>query len=326
MLKRLLLVLAVVAVGVWANNSSLLVGADPTVFPKILSHRGLHQTYHRKDLQSKTCTADRIDPPTHDYMENTIPSMQAAFDAGADVVELDVYLTADKRWAVFHDWTVDCRTDAKGKIRDKSMAELKGLDVGYGYTADGGESYPFRGKFVGMMPELYEVFDAFPSKPFLVNFKSNDPEEGQKMASDIQHNAMWQQSVWAVYGSEKSVSAALANDKQLMGYSKPILFGCLKEYALLGWTGYVPQSCANTKLSIPSNIAPYLWGWPHKFTARMKSVGTDVILMGPYSKGDPGTVGIDNAAMLESVPAHFDGYVWTNKVQDIAPLLKARGE
>ena len=56
----------------------------------------------------------------------------------------------------------------------------------------------------------------------------------------------------------------------------------------------------------------------------MQAVGTDVILLGPYKKGDPGTVGIDNAAMLETVPEHFDGYVWTNKVQDIAPLLEAR--
>nr|WP_321525398.1 glycerophosphodiester phosphodiesterase family protein [uncultured Cohaesibacter sp.] len=324
--KYLLLALVVFGGGVWANNSSLLVGGDSSVTPKILAHRGLHQTYHRRDLQSKTCTADRIDPPSHDYMENTIPSMQAAFDAGADVVELDVYLTADKRWAVFHDWTVDCRTNASGKIRDKTMAELKSLDIGYGYTADGGKSFPFRGRFVGMMPELHEVFDALPGKPFLVNFKSEDPEEGQKLAADLKNNATWRQSIWAVYGSTKSVAAALQNDAQLMGYSKPILFGCLKDYALWGWTGRVPQSCAHTKLSIPSNVAPWLWGWPHKFTKRMKSVGTDVILMGPYSKGDPGTVGIDAAAMLESVPAHFDGYVWTNKVQDIAPLLQARGD
>lgn len=322
MFKRILIVLICFVVALWANNSRLFSSSNEKGQTKILAHRGVHQTYHRKDLQSKTCTADRIDIPTHDFLENTIPSMEAAFDAGADVVELDVYLTADGRWAVFHDWTVDCRTDDQGKIRDKTMAELKQLDIGYGYTADGGKTFPFRGKGVGMMPELYEVFDAFPDKQFLVNFKSNNRDEGEAIAADIKQNAMWRQSIWAVYGSPLSVAAALENDKQLQGYSKPILFSCLKSYALLGWSGYVPESCRNTKLSIPSNYAPWLWGWPYKFTERMKSVGSDVILLGPYQKGDPGTVGIDSAEMLDSVPLNFDGYVWTNKVQDIAPLLR----
>nr|WP_244574468.1 glycerophosphodiester phosphodiesterase family protein [Cohaesibacter sp. ES.047] len=313
-----------IVIAVWANNSSVFFGGDPMVSAKILSHRGLHQTYHRRNLQSKTCTADRIDEPTHGYLENTLPSIKAAFDAGADVVEIDVYLTADKRWAVFHDWTIDCRTDGKGKIRDKTMAELKQLDIGYGYTANGGQTYPFRGKFVGVMPELHEVFDAFPDKRFLVNFKSNDPEEGQEMAKDIKLNQDWREAVWAVYGSPKSVAAALGADKDLAGYSKPILFSCLKQYALWGWSGYVPESCHNTKLSLPNNYAPWLWGWPHKFTERMRAVGTDVILLGPYEKGDPGTVGIDDAAMLKTVPEHFDGYVWTNKPTEIAPLLSAR--
>ena len=45
-----------------------------------------------------------------------------------------------------------------GNVSDYTMAELKKLDVGYGYTADEGKTYPFRGKGVGMMPELSEVF------------------------------------------------------------------------------------------------------------------------------------------------------------------------
>lgn len=47
------------------------------------------------------------------------------------------------------------------------MNELKKLDVGYRYTADNGESYPFRGKGIGMMPSLDEVFAAFPNREFL---------------------------------------------------------------------------------------------------------------------------------------------------------------
>ncbi len=58
-------------------------------------------------------------PPTHGYLENTIASMQASFEAGADIVELDVHPTTDGRFAVFHDWTLDCRTDGHGVTRER---------------------------------------------------------------------------------------------------------------------------------------------------------------------------------------------------------------
>ncbi len=72
---------------------------------------------------------------------------------GADMVEIDVAPTADGQMAVFHDWTVDCRTEGKGNVRDKTMAELKQLDPGYGYTADGGKTFPLRGSQTRLNPK-----------------------------------------------------------------------------------------------------------------------------------------------------------------------------
>ena len=80
-------------------------------------------------------TALRIYPPTHTYIENTISSMQAAFDAGAQIVEIDIHPTIDGQFAVFHDWMLDCRTNGKGRTRDFAMADLKKLDLGYGSSA-----------------------------------------------------------------------------------------------------------------------------------------------------------------------------------------------
>lgn len=97
------------------------------------------QRFDERDLKNDTCTAARMLPPTHDYLENTLRSMRASFEAGADVVELDVHPTTDGEFAVFHDWTIDCRTDGHGVTREQSMAKLKTLDIGYGYTADGGK-------------------------------------------------------------------------------------------------------------------------------------------------------------------------------------------
>ena len=74
-------------------NSSFWV--SPQTKPTLLAHRGLAQTYPATGLTATTCTAARIFPPEHAFIENTLPSMRAAFAAGADIVELDVHPTTD---------------------------------------------------------------------------------------------------------------------------------------------------------------------------------------------------------------------------------------
>lgn len=139
-MKKALAAIVLFAAVVWAMNTSMFV-TPPAGTAKLLAHRGVHQTYSKANVGKDTCTATIIDTPQHPYLENTIASMQAAFDAGADVVELDVHLTPDKQFAVFHDWTLDCRTEGKGVTEETPMAMLKSLDIGYGYTADGGTSF-----------------------------------------------------------------------------------------------------------------------------------------------------------------------------------------
>src|SRR5687767_10121867 len=87
---------------------------------KLIAHRAVAQQFSRKGVERDTCTATRIEPPVHDFLENTTRSMQAAALLGADMVEIDIAPTADGRIAVFHDWTVDCRTEGKGETRGKT--------------------------------------------------------------------------------------------------------------------------------------------------------------------------------------------------------------
>jgi glycerophosphoryl diester phosphodiesterase len=92
---------------VYVNNTSLL-SAPRGGKPTLLAHRGLHQTFPADGLKADTCTAARIHPPEHGFLENTIPSMQAAFEAGADVVELDVLPpTATSPYSTTGCWTVE---------------------------------------------------------------------------------------------------------------------------------------------------------------------------------------------------------------------------
>lgn len=127
--KKIVIGLTIFLLFLYVNNTSIFT--EPVDKPpQLLAHRGLAQTFSMENIDNDTCTAKRINPPQHPYLENTLPSIQAAFDAGADIVEFDVQLTKDQQFAVFHDWTLDCRTNGKGVTRNYTMAELKRLDIG----------------------------------------------------------------------------------------------------------------------------------------------------------------------------------------------------
>lgn len=307
---------------IWSFNSSLIASA-PEGETRLLAHRGAHQTFSHEGVENDTCTAALIDPPSHDYLENTTAGMRAAFAAGAEVVEIDVHLTPDKKFAVFHDWTLDCRTDGKGVTEETDSAALKTLDIGYGYTADDGKTYPFRGKGVGQMPMLEEVFAANPAGRLLINFKSRRAEEGEALAAMLKANPAWRDKVFGVYGGAEPTDAALTAIPDLRGYTGRSAKTCLLHYLGTGWIGYVPEACRNTLVPVPSNYAWLLWGWPNRFMTRMKDAGSDVILVGPYGSGD-GTIGIDTAEQITNLPEPFPGYIWTNRILEVGPAVKAR--
>ncbi len=323
-LKSAVIGLLVFVLGVIVFNLSLFEAPHREGPPRLIAHRGVHQTYHRENLENDTCTASRIYPPEHGFLENTLPSMQAAFDAGADVVEIDVHLTPDNRFAVFHDWTVDCRTDGEGVTGQLDMAYLKTLDIGHGYTADGGATFPFRGKGAAMMPELPDVLAQFPDKSFLINFKSNRIEEGEALGALAVQNPAARKALWGVYGGGPPTEKSAELIEGLRSYTRTSMAGCIVDYELTGWTGIVPEACRNTVVLVPSNLTWAVWGWPHKFTRRMERAGSDVILLGPFDNGDTGTRGLDALDELKAVPEGFGGYVWTNRIEIIGPALKGR--
>jgi glycerophosphoryl diester phosphodiesterase len=317
-LKRTLLVIAVITVALWVNNTSLFtpISSDPL---KIIAHRGVHQIYAGNDKSNHTCRAQEVEPFTHEFIENTLPSMQAAFAYGADVVELDIHVTPDQQVAVFHDWRLECQTEGVGVTEEQPLSYLKSLDLGYDFSADG-KSYPLRGKGVGLLPTLQEVFDEKLAGKLLVNFKSNRKDDGIHLAKVLE-NPAYKSQVFGVYGGQRPTRETLKALPELRGYDKASIKACLKDYALLGWSGVVSESCSNQIIVAPINIAPFLWGWPHKFTARMKAANTEVILLGPYD--DSGfSSGIDDSGTFEKVPDGFSGYIWTNKIELIGPLSK----
>jgi glycerophosphoryl diester phosphodiesterase len=66
------------------------------------------------------------------FPENTLQAFEGAVAAGADVVELDVRLTADGVPVVLHDLDVGVTTDGAGPVHELTLAELKRLDASAG--------------------------------------------------------------------------------------------------------------------------------------------------------------------------------------------------
>jgi glycerophosphoryl diester phosphodiesterase len=308
---------------IYLNNANLLAKRPPGR-PILLAHRGIAQRFYANGIKNDTCTASRILPPTHAYLENTIASMRAAFAAGADIVEFDVHPTTDGQFAVFHDWTLDCRSDGHGVTREHSMAELRQLDIGYGYTADGGKTFPFRGKGIGLMPSLEDVLQTFPDRAFLINVKSNDPSEGAKLAVALGHLTPKARSRLMVYGGDKPIDTLSRLVPDLRTMSRASLEACLVRYLAYGWIGSVPHDCSNMVVFVPINFAPWLWGWPDRFLNRMASVNSGVFVIGPYFGSDFST-GIDTPAELSRLPSGYSGGVLTNEIEMVAHALDSRG-
>jgi glycerophosphoryl diester phosphodiesterase len=310
-----------VILGLYLNNSSALSPSLRGV-PGVLAHRGIHQTFSSEGLTPNTCTARRIHGPTNAFLENTLTSMRASFAAGATALELDIHPTTDGEFAVFHDWRLECRTNGRGVTRRQSMAYLKTLDVGYGYTADEGRTFPFRGRGVGMMPTLGEVLQTFPGHQFLINIKSNDPTEADRLIAYLRARGVAaDHNLWIfAEGRPGERLAQIAPNVRVM--SKRGLRSCSMAYLAIGWSGHVPHACRGKFMAIPTNLAFLFWGWPNRLQQRMRQADVEIMLVRPVGAG--GGVGIERTEDLDAVPPGFDGHVITDNVEVIGPAVRQR--
>lgn len=83
--------------------------------------------------------------------ENTLAAFELALRQGADGIELDAKLTADKQVVVIHDQTVNRTTEGSGRVREITLADLRRLDAGSHFDV------AFQGEPI---PTLEEVFKA----------------------------------------------------------------------------------------------------------------------------------------------------------------------
>ncbi|HET6343343.1 MAG TPA: glycerophosphodiester phosphodiesterase family protein, partial [Myxococcota bacterium] len=78
--------------------------------------------------------------------ENTLEAFDLAVRLGADVLEMDVHLSADGEVRVMHDARLERTTNGTGLLREHTCAALQRLDAGAKFlTSDGEPRFRDRG-------------------------------------------------------------------------------------------------------------------------------------------------------------------------------------
>jgi glycerophosphoryl diester phosphodiesterase len=119
--------------------------------------------------------------------ENTLPSFEAALDAGVGSIETDVHLTRDGVPALFHDARLTdrlCVPCPAGKplVRDLTLAELRGVRIGSAAATPVAAAFAaWRGIYPYGIPTVAEFFDfvaAYAGRPGEEAGKTKEQREG----------------------------------------------------------------------------------------------------------------------------------------------------
>ncbi|MEN6307914.1 MAG: glycerophosphodiester phosphodiesterase family protein [Anaerohalosphaeraceae bacterium] len=101
--------------------------------------------------------------------ENTLAAVELAWKAGADAVEVDVYLSADGRVMVIHDATTRRTTGVDMKVEATDSATLCTLDAGKFKGAEfAGQKIPYLEEVIATIPEGRRLYVELKSDERLV--------------------------------------------------------------------------------------------------------------------------------------------------------------
>lgn len=166
--------------------------------------------------------------------ENTMLALESAASIGVDVLESDVHLTQDDKLVLFHDEDLKRTTGVEGTIRSLTLNELRDIDFGYTFTADGGTSFPFRGKGHSIVT-LQEALERFPNTIFNLDIKDTFPSAPVELAKSISQ-----------MGRSDSVIVSSFHDIQIERFRK-----LMPKVPTSAHPGEVRKFVLNTKLGLP---------------------------------------------------------------------------
>ena len=311
----LLILVAVAAVSLSIFNASW-TASRPAGALVLIAHRGVAQPFDR--ATAGPCPARNIAGTDHLFIENTLFSMQNAIAFGARGLALDVHASADGQAMIFRDSDLACRTNGTGRVGDHPSAYLRALDVGYGYSPDGGTTFPLRGRGVGGMPIVEEVLQAFPIETLI--FTLSEPRDADALVAAFGRAGVAIGDRIGFAGSP----AALARLRQLTraGWilDPEASDACLSGYRAWGWLGIVPQGCRGTTVVVPRRGEWTLWGWPYRFLNRLSGAGARLFIEGDAGEGQ--LVGLERPEQLGEVPHDYRGLLLIEDMYQVGRALQ----
>ena len=132
--------------------------------------------------------------------EDTLPSILEAIALGVDAIEFDLHVSRDGHLMLMHDDTLDRTTSRVGPIAALTRAELTQIDAGYGFTTDGGATYPWRGRGA-MIPAFDEIVDTIPRDvPFIIELKT--PAATEPLRTAVRRHALAKRIIVAGFSAQ----------------------------------------------------------------------------------------------------------------------------
>lgn len=141
--------------------------------------------------------------------ENTLPAYQKAKEAGFYYVECDVQFSSDNIAVLWHDDTIDAKSNGTGAIADHTLAELKALDVGSWFS----------GYYAGTKIPTFEEFIALCRKLSLhpyIELKLGTQEQVEGLVAIVKAYGMLDKVTW-IGGSARLVWVTALYSKSRVG-------------------------------------------------------------------------------------------------------------
>ena len=91
---------------------------------------------------------------------NTVEAFELALNQGADIIELDIWLTKDEEWVVVHDENLLKITGINKNVGELTLLEINFLDAGYGFYKNNTERTNLNAKQY-KIPSLEKIFKTF---------------------------------------------------------------------------------------------------------------------------------------------------------------------
>jgi glycerophosphoryl diester phosphodiesterase len=166
------------------------------------------------------------------WPENSLFAFERASALGVDMLEMDLQLSSDGELVVIHDRTLERTTDGEGPVAALSLAQLQALDAGYRWSADGGQSYPYRGQGI-RIPDFAEVLARFPKIPKVIEIKVPDVGMEAQLCAALEAH---QQRDLVIVGSFYDRSLQLFRE-QCPGVATSAGPGSVRLLVALNWVG-----------------------------------------------------------------------------------------